>query len=255
MRDICAIALLLSTCAVNVQGRTDSTYDPASNFRPNNITGLDYYHYTWIGSYYNGSVTFTISDLRFRDPELYEDEGVELCDQLQGYSYFFSYPGILAVTKTESEEERPQNKNPINLRLTTSYSNFTEHQTNLSDVNSPEDQFKDQPWIFESINFLCVPSAPVPVSCRRDSRLLGVVHVGLLSIQINICLSVNSVSPNAPFHVHGTSNLTVAPSIEPWHTNMSTCARNEAWWIAGFWGASDFGALPEITDPTLSLTF
>lgn len=42
------LALVLLSPAL---GSEDINYDPATNYRPENVTGLDYYYYPWVGSY------------------------------------------------------------------------------------------------------------------------------------------------------------------------------------------------------------
>lgn len=95
---------------------------------------------------------FTISDVKpidDRSPSDIEDEGkLELCGQLENITYSWSYPAILAITETESKDDRPKNTNPIDVSLFTSYSNFTKYFVDY--VGSIGMQPRDMPFVFES---------------------------------------------------------------------------------------------------------
>ncbi|KAL6857403.1 hypothetical protein ACO1O0_004838 [Amphichorda felina] len=71
-----------------------------ANLRPTNITGLAYFYYPWIGSYYNGTTTIHI------EPEDYDDETE--CDTFTNgepveVSYEDSVLGILASDRYYSD--------------------------------------------------------------------------------------------------------------------------------------------------------
>jgi hypothetical protein len=50
MRRAATLSQLLLYLAVQALGREDVNYDPDENYRPRNVTGLDYYYYPWTGS-------------------------------------------------------------------------------------------------------------------------------------------------------------------------------------------------------------
>ncbi|CAI7568171.1 unnamed protein product [Penicillium discolor] len=153
MRRAATLLQLPLFLAAQALGDEDTNYNPNKNYRPRNVTGLDYYYYPWIGSYYNGSAVFTISSVEPRDnriqSEIEEEGQLELCRQLQNITYTWSYPAILAITETEPEEDRPENTNPIDVSLFTSYSNFTQYFNDYIDSGSM--QYWDMPFVFESI--------------------------------------------------------------------------------------------------------
>ncbi|KAF9891496.1 hypothetical protein FE257_003963 [Aspergillus nanangensis] len=160
-----SIYTLLVPLTPVVLGKEDEHYDPALNYRPKNVTGLDYYYYPWRGSYYNGSVTFTISSIAIREDYNYDDE--KLCSRLSnGYTYTFSYPGILGITPTEGKDERPGNTNTLNIILSTSYSNFTKYFTHYTS-NSGMQNF-DEYWVFQSIELDGVGGSPFRVLGTLD---------------------------------------------------------------------------------------
>ncbi|KAL4862175.1 hypothetical protein BDV12DRAFT_203292 [Aspergillus spectabilis] len=223
--------LLLST--PRALGDEDKNYNPALNYRPENVTGLDYYYYPW-----KGSVTFTISDIQFR-PD-YNDDDEPLCVQLaDNYTYTFSYPGILGVTQTEGKDERPENKNEINLILSTSKSNFTAYFNDYNDSGNM--QIRDEIWVFETVD---VSRQGYPYATTDPN--------------FNLTVSENSGSENTPFRVHGTTSAQ-APAdeipIPGFQMNMSSCTQIEAWWGAVFasekWDDERMGVI----NPTLALTF
>ncbi|KAL5361825.1 hypothetical protein BJX96DRAFT_176589 [Aspergillus floccosus] len=237
MRSALALWHLLAL-VTRVFGDEDLNYDPASNFRPLNITDLDYWYYPWKGSYYNGSAIFTVSDLVVRtDISRYED--TTLCPQLENITYTFSWPAILAITQTDSEEERRENTNPVDILLVTSYSNFTKYFTNY--MHTSENMATlDSPWEFQSI---------------EASRY----HYPS-DFEPKFNLTVSSRSDSSPFRITGSSKLAENP-ISPLYMNMSSCSQIEAWWglspvsSGALWADKEDISLLGLTDPTLTLTF
>ncbi|KAL2823796.1 hypothetical protein BDW59DRAFT_162959 [Aspergillus cavernicola] len=224
--------LPLTILAGRALGEQDVNYDPATNYRPENVTGLDYYYYPWKGSYYNGSAIFTISSVSYRPDYNYDEE--DLCPQLENITYSFSYPAILGITQKEVEDERPENTNPINVILSTSYSNFTRYFNDYLDSGNM--QIRDEPWVFESIAF-----------SRRT--------YGYEETEPDFNLTVSDASGvDSPFQVLGTSELDDNP-LPGVQMNMSSCAHSEAWWGVGFvsedWDDEDIG----VTNPSLQLSF
>ncbi|KAL2862419.1 uncharacterized protein BJX67DRAFT_366448 [Aspergillus lucknowensis] len=212
--------------ASRVLGKEDVNYDPDSNYRPRNVTGLDYYYYPWRGSYYNGSAIFTVSDVVPRD----EDD--ELCSRLQNVTYTFSYPALLAVTQPEDDDERPENTNPVDLTFITSYSNFTKY---FSGTDSTNMAIRDMPFDFQSIEI---------------SRY---AYPGYGDPTFNLTLASGSGN-GSPFRVTGASELEQNP-LPAMEMNMTSCVEPVAWWSANFasedWDDDDLG----VTNPTLQLTF
>lgn len=51
MRRAATLLQLLLLFATEVLSKADINYDPDENYRPRNVTGLDYFYYPWIGSY------------------------------------------------------------------------------------------------------------------------------------------------------------------------------------------------------------
>jgi hypothetical protein len=74
---------------------------------------------------------------------------LELCGRLRNITYSWSYPAILAITETEPEDDRPENTNPIDVLLFTSYSNFTKYFHDYMDSGNM--QIRDMPFVFEAI--------------------------------------------------------------------------------------------------------
>ncbi|KAL3462393.1 hypothetical protein BJX64DRAFT_288294 [Aspergillus heterothallicus] len=78
--------------------------------------------------------------------------------RLPNITYSFSYPAILAITETQSE--RPENTNPLDVTLMTPYSNFTEYSSRWGSLgNLPG---KDTPFVVQSIEV-----------ARPGSRIFG----------------------------------------------------------------------------------
>ncbi|CEI62394.1 hypothetical protein FVEN_g4939 [Fusarium venenatum] len=69
----------------------DEKYDPATNFRPSNVTGLGDF-YTWVGSYYNATAEV---DVEFAYQYLTPSD--EVCPELRNFTSTFKYDAILSV--------------------------------------------------------------------------------------------------------------------------------------------------------------
>ncbi|QKX53441.1 uncharacterized protein TRUGW13939_00520 [Talaromyces rugulosus] len=235
MRRATTLSLFLAAQALG----TVFDYDPDENYRPRNVTGLDYYYYPWIGSYYNGSAVFTISDVEPRDDrtdsEIEEEGELELCGQLQNITYTWSYPAILAITETEPEDERPENTNPIDVALFTSYSNFTKYFSDYMDSGNM--QIRDMPFVFESIEM-----ARYSVLTGRDKP------------DFNLTVAEDTGN-GLPFRVTGSSELEQNP-LATLQMNMSTCSRTEGWWAADPISlGDDLDDISGLANPTVQLTF
>ncbi|KAL3469546.1 hypothetical protein BJX99DRAFT_265064 [Aspergillus californicus] len=220
--------------ATSVQADEDPNYDPVLNYRPENVTGLDYYYYPWRGSYYNGTAVFTITHII---PNPYTNrDNEDLCPQLQNHTASFSYPALLAITQTEGEDEQPQNTNPINILLSTSYSNFTAYFSDYMDSGGNM-QVGDEPWVFESIG----------VSRRTYTNS---------QVKPDFNLTVSEGSGNgSPFRISGTSDLDANP-LRGIEMNMTSCTSLETAWGVSFIAEDDDdeGEIG-VTNPSLVLTF
>ncbi|KAL4739573.1 hypothetical protein BDV11DRAFT_169985 [Aspergillus similis] len=220
------LVLALALLTTPALSREDVNYDPATNYRPENVTGLDYYYYPWVGSYYNGTATFTISDLSIRSSTYDEDEDNRVCAQLQNYTYTLSYPALLAITETEPEDERPQNTNPVNVILSTSYSNFTKYFNDYMDSSNM--QIRDEPWVFESVD---VSRRMYPYETTDPNFNLSMVE---------------TTGAATPYRVTGSSSLEIS-ALHGLQTNMSSCSKLEDWWGVTFFS--------QLGMPALQVTF
>ncbi|KAL4804732.1 hypothetical protein BDV18DRAFT_142396 [Aspergillus unguis] len=238
--------VLVFASALLAFAKEDVNYDPTENYRPQNVTGLDYWYYPWVGSYYNGSAVFTIADLQIRSRDS-DDGEIELCPQLQNYTYTFSYPALLGVTETENEDDRPENTNAVNVILSTSYSNFTKYFSNP--IDSGNLQMEDEPWVFESIalshpkyRYETTPPNFNLTLAPESSRGNG---------------NGNGDGTTYPFRMLGTSSDPVV-ELPGMHSNMSSCRQIEAWWGVSFAYADDDNDDAEeigVLDPALQLSF
>ncbi|KAJ5673073.1 hypothetical protein N7507_002200 [Penicillium longicatenatum] len=238
MRRAATLLQLPLFLAAQALGKEDFSYDPDENYRPRNVTGLDYYYYSWVGSYYNGSAVFTVSDVEpiddRIDSEIEEEGPLELCGQLRNITYTWSYPAILAITKTESEDERPNNVNPIDVSLFTSYSNFTQYFSDYMDSGNMQEW--DMPFVFESIE-MSRYSYPADEETKPDFNLTVAEDDG----------------NGLPFRVTGSTELEQNP-LRSFQMNMSTCSSTEGWWGAGQI-PFDYDGVRGVPNPTLQLTF
>ncbi|KAL2786954.1 hypothetical protein BJX66DRAFT_341642 [Aspergillus keveii] len=75
MRLRTALAALLLNAGTS-RAAEDVTWDDSweKNLRPDNITGLYYWFYPWIGSSYNGTMNFRMEVADWSDPEDYDYE-------------------------------------------------------------------------------------------------------------------------------------------------------------------------------------
>ncbi|KAL2857302.1 hypothetical protein BJY01DRAFT_242373 [Aspergillus pseudoustus] len=220
-------------------GNIDQSYNPERNYRPRNVTELDYYYYPWVGSYYNGSAVFTISDAQVRDrrldSEIEEDGPIELCSPLENITYSFSYPAILAITETDSEGDRPENTNPIDVALMTSYSNFTKIFSSWGMVTNGAGY--DMPFVFESVEM------PRP----------GYSTLGDGKPSFNLTVNENSGN-GLPFRVTGSSELRKNP-LKVVQMNMTSCSEPIGWWGVVPVTKGEFDGLESVPFPTVQLAF
>ncbi|KAL4905478.1 hypothetical protein BDW74DRAFT_177846 [Aspergillus multicolor] len=186
----------------------DVDYDPDTNYRPENVAGLDYYYYSWVGSYYNGTATFTISPPSIRTHSSSssspssssdsDDGDSTLCSQLQNYTYTLSYSALLAITETELDDERPQNTNAVNVVLSTSYSNFTKYFNDCKDSGNIRRSFG-----YESTN-------------------------SIFNLSMSDCDNLRSGS-DRPYRLTSSSSDETSP-LPTLQTNMSSCSKIQDWW-------------------------
>ncbi|GAB1313670.1 hypothetical protein MFIFM68171_03880 [Madurella fahalii] len=77
--------------------------NPLGNLRPENVTGLPYWLYAWVGSYYNGTTRFRFS------PQESIRERESVCDMFANRTLTFSFPSLVAVTKPDGTNEDEDN--------------------------------------------------------------------------------------------------------------------------------------------------
>ncbi|KAH6989839.1 hypothetical protein EDB80DRAFT_815776 [Ilyonectria destructans] len=92
MKSAVRLSLSILLAATTALGSYGDEIDPASNLRPDNITGLIYYLYRWTGSYYNGTTTIRI------EPQDYIEDNE--CDTFQSSAIEISYDSSLAIVKS-----------------------------------------------------------------------------------------------------------------------------------------------------------
>ncbi|RAK98761.1 uncharacterized protein BO80DRAFT_466722 [Aspergillus ibericus CBS 121593] len=104
--------LLLGLIAqsIVVRATDDKFYKPSLDFRPNNITGLWYPLYDWVGSYYNSTFEFELT------PTAFSSTNSSFCSGLRNQTLSAKRPSNLAITETSIWNKYPQN--PVNLFLT-----------------------------------------------------------------------------------------------------------------------------------------
>ncbi|KAJ9484751.1 hypothetical protein VN97_g8613 [Penicillium thymicola] len=93
--------------ASTVLAKEDPDYNPSSNFRPNNVTGLNQL-YTWVGSYYNGTTEIELN------PTMGYSSNETVCPTHRNRATILKWDSLLAVT-----QRGPYNSgiNPANLWL------------------------------------------------------------------------------------------------------------------------------------------
>ncbi|KAL3602048.1 hypothetical protein FPOAC2_06345 [Fusarium poae] len=115
--------------------KEDEKYDPADNFRPNNVTGLPDF-YTWVGSYYNATAEV---DVKFAYQYLTPTDKV--CPELRNFTRTFKYDAVLSVLEPGAWNGgnnsvifwltlMPQTSSPFDLSLLPQ--SFLYEKTNLS---------------------------------------------------------------------------------------------------------------------------
>ncbi|KAK4249942.1 hypothetical protein C7999DRAFT_29617 [Corynascus novoguineensis] len=81
----------------------DPRFNATENLRPNNITGLDYRIYPYIGSYYNGTVRFTLN-LR-NDTE--SPMPNEVCSDFINDKIQIEWNALLTIAKPDPKDDNP----------------------------------------------------------------------------------------------------------------------------------------------------
>ncbi|OAQ57636.2 hypothetical protein VFPPC_12538 [Pochonia chlamydosporia 170] len=116
---ICVSFTLLGSVYASI----DATYDFKSGLRPENVTGLNYGFYYATGSYYNGTVTFT---LRLQDPDVNDDgHGSDNdprsnpCARFIGSTIHASMDAVAAISMPihSDHSEGEDASNPIRVRI------------------------------------------------------------------------------------------------------------------------------------------
>ncbi|KAL4865735.1 hypothetical protein BDV12DRAFT_199814 [Aspergillus spectabilis] len=212
-------------------GWEQTAFDPDSNLRLRNITGLDYYLYRWIGSYYNGTAIFHISSLTPYN----EDEIV--CPRLQGISKQWAYDARLAVTETNPAAAERGIINPVNVIVTASPSNFSYTPAGPGS-NVPQSELER---LFDSVEAL-----------NHDSP--GVNYFNL-SLSSDSSSSSSSSNTGPPYTLAGSSNHFDLSTLSPMQYNMSSCdGFDDVWWGSNWHDASSNGPVP-FTDPAVTIIF
>ncbi|KAF4339125.1 hypothetical protein FBEOM_6945 [Fusarium beomiforme] len=91
-----ALSCLLAICLA----KNDEDYDPSTNYRPRNVTGLGDF-YGWVGSYYNATAEVELNPV-FGDVwnwtlSLGMPDEDNLCSELQNYTHTVKYDAILSI--------------------------------------------------------------------------------------------------------------------------------------------------------------
>ncbi|GAB1196781.1 hypothetical protein APSETT444_006056 [Aspergillus pseudonomiae] len=215
------IWLIWTLLPLQTLGFEDSTFDPEYNFRLRNITGLPYFLYSWIGSYYNGTTTFNFQ-------YLLDDNGDEVCRAFRNKTTTFASESILAVTKTNPDDE---GKNPVQVALKSALTDFD--FAHGSDMGNEERNLR---WQFLSIEHV-IPG----------------YTSGSHKPYFNLSLE-NELGP--PYHITGASNDT-GRGVRAVEMNMSSCDDSaDTWWGLNFLDQGDHNPknIP-ITEPIASLMF
>ncbi|KAL1844679.1 hypothetical protein VTK73DRAFT_2045 [Phialemonium thermophilum] len=124
--------LALATAALRccpVLAFVDLNYDPNDNLRPGNITGLDYSHYQYTGSYYNGTWSIDLK-LKDRHASEYDQFSGDICGDFINETLHVELNGMVAVVKKSPKDP---GANPVMLDLF-----FFEKGFNLSSSISPQ---------------------------------------------------------------------------------------------------------------------
>ncbi|KAE8139823.1 hypothetical protein BDV38DRAFT_280739 [Aspergillus pseudotamarii] len=192
----------------------DSTFDPEYNFRLRNITGLPYFLYSWIGSYYNGTTTFNLE-------YLLDGNGDQVCRTFRNKTTIFASESILAVTKTNPDDE---GKNPVQIALKSALTDFD--FVHASDMGNEERNLRHI----------------IPGYTSESHKPY-----------FNFSLA-NDLGP--PYHITGVSNDT-GRGIKTVEMNMSSCDDPaDTWWGLTFLDQGNYN--PEkipITEPIASVMF
>ncbi|KAJ5433536.1 uncharacterized protein N7458_012692 [Penicillium daleae] len=129
-----AIALgLASTTAFAAVN--DATYDSSLNFRPDNVTSSDLYH--WVGSYYNGSTTIEIEPFGGIAAQEEGTNDATWCPNLKDKTYSTKFDTILGLTERSKYNA---GNNPLNAFLT-----LWDVGYNFSSLNASQG-ITDLPW-------------------------------------------------------------------------------------------------------------
>ncbi|KAJ5378126.1 uncharacterized protein N7496_005535 [Penicillium cataractarum] len=129
---VVALGLASATLAA---AANDASYDPSLNFRPDNVTFSNLYH--WVGSYYNGSTTIQIEP--FGGVAAKEEGTLDTtwCPNLKGNTYNTKFDTILGLTERAKYNA---GSNPLNVVLTLWDPGF-----NFSVLNASK-EITDLPW-------------------------------------------------------------------------------------------------------------
>ncbi|KAK3898046.1 hypothetical protein C8A05DRAFT_19299 [Staphylotrichum tortipilum] len=109
---LCILTLVPHVYAT-FRNRPDPSYNASSNLRPENITNLDYRFYQTVGSYYNGTMTFSLS---FRSEDPADDDSDKVCSELINKTLSIERRAMVAILEPSPDDG---NDNPILLVIYT----------------------------------------------------------------------------------------------------------------------------------------
>ncbi|KAB8234463.1 uncharacterized protein BDW43DRAFT_273229 [Aspergillus alliaceus] len=157
------IFLLWTLLPLQTLGYQDTSFVPGSNERLKNLTGLSYYLYPWVGSYYNGTTTFHLEYLM-------DNQGDSLCRTFRSEATSFTSKSILAVTKPSPDDD---SKNPVRIALKSALTDF-DFVNNLASG----DESKHLQWQFLSIRYVLPRSHKKPLITLQPQNLsLCTLHI------------------------------------------------------------------------------
>ncbi|KAE8356766.1 hypothetical protein BDV28DRAFT_144889 [Aspergillus coremiiformis] len=200
---------------------------PGSNERLTSLTGLPYFLYSWLGSYYNGTTTFNLQPL-------VDNRGGTVCPALQNRTISFKSESILAVTATSNDDG---GHNPVRVALRSALTDF---DFVYSSVKGEET--KSLRWEFQSLQYIFHNPLLQPAGYRY----------AIYRPYFN--LSLTNDSP--PYHITGSSNY-IGYGAKDITMKMRSCqdAAETSWNFHFLNSTPSNPANIPITDPTVNMIF
>ncbi|KAK3314472.1 hypothetical protein B0H66DRAFT_563005 [Apodospora peruviana] len=218
--------------------------NPQLNLRPQNITTLPYWLYGWVGSYYNGTTTFTLSP----QVSAFEKGSPDLCSTFGNRTLFYTFNSLLAITKIDSNATNNGN-NPVTVLLKTWPVGQTlthpETNTNMSPTKEITDQLS---WNLES-------ATPPPESKTRLFEFSRKEETWALILGDQP--AANNPSYNLTAKINFRNSLSPVPRLK---VNTSTCnshGKTTEGDVEFLTGAVHLPVLPGMSfdDPTFGVLF